>query len=90
MANAIAVFLGNMIPASAAGLIPLITALLGIPGLIFLGGNSYYFGILPVLASLAANYGISHVTMGNHGRCSYDSALYVLRHTSHCLALRTM
>lgn len=64
MANAIAVFLGNMIPASAAGLIPLITALLGIPGLIFLGGNSYYFGILPVLASLAANYGISHVTMG--------------------------
>ena len=41
--------------------------MVGIPGLIFLGPDAYYFGVLPVLATLAAEYGISAVTMGVAG-----------------------
>lgn len=46
------------------GMLPLLTAVLGIPGLIFLSSDGYYFGILPVLANLASLYGISMTAMG--------------------------
>lgn len=44
--------------------IPIFTAILGIPGLIFLSSDGYYFGILPVLAKVAAGFGVTSITMG--------------------------
>lgn len=64
MGDSIAQFLGGLVPAGQERLLPLFTAILGIPGLIFLSSDGYYFGILPVLASLASSYGISMTTMG--------------------------
>lgn len=67
MANGIAEFIGQSIPAGTANFLPLITAIAGIPGLIFLAPGPFYFGVMPLLASLAANYGISTETMGVAG-----------------------
>ena len=67
MTTGIAGFLGQIVPASSSNLLPLFAAVVGIPGLIFLGPDAYYFGVLPVLATLAAEYGISAVTMGVAG-----------------------
>jgi CitMHS family citrate-Mg2+:H+ or citrate-Ca2+:H+ symporter len=64
MGSSMAHFLGGLVPAGQEGLLPIFTAVLGIPGLIFLSSDGYYFGILPVLASLASSYGISMTTMG--------------------------
>lgn len=64
MGNGIAQFLGSLVPAGQEGMLPLLTAVLGIPGLIFLSSDGYYFGILPVLANLASLYGISMTAMG--------------------------
>lgn len=62
--DALANFLASLVPAGMENLLPLFTAILGIPGLIFLSSDGYYFGILPVLAGLASNYGIAASTMG--------------------------
>lgn len=64
MAAAIATSLGNLVPPGMGNLIPILTAVLGIPGLIFLSSDGYYFGILPVLAKVAADFGVSATTMG--------------------------
>lgn len=64
MGTGIANNLASFIPAGAEHLIPLITAVVGIPGLIFLSSDGFYFGILPVLASVANNFGISMEAMG--------------------------
>lgn len=64
MGTSLANWLASLIPAGHENLLPLFTAILGIPGLIFLSSDGYYFGILPVLASLATQYGISAQTMG--------------------------
>ena len=64
MGDGIASFLGSLIPAGQEHLLPLFTAVLGIPGMIFLSSDGYYFGILPVLANLASQYGISMTAMG--------------------------
>lgn len=64
MGDSIAQFLGGLIPSGQERLLPLFTAILGIPGLIFLSSDGYYFGILPVLANLATSYGISLTAMG--------------------------
>lgn len=64
MGTSIATFLGSLVPMQYANLLPIFTALLGIPGLIFLSSDGYYFGILPVLAQLAAAYGVSKTAMG--------------------------
>lgn len=64
MGDGIANFLATLVPAGCEQLLPLIVAVLGIPGLIFLSSDGYYFGILPVLAQLASSYGISMTAMG--------------------------
>ncbi len=64
MGDGMASFLASLVPAGFENLLPLIVAILGIPGLIFLSSDGYYFGILPVLAQLAASYGVSMTAMG--------------------------
>lgn len=64
MGTGIATSLGNLVPASMGNLIPIFTAILGIPGLIFLSSDGYYFGILPVLAKVAAGFGVPAIAMG--------------------------
>lgn len=64
MGDGIANFLGGLVPSGQEKLLPLFTAILGIPGMIFLSSDGYYFGILPVLAGLASDYGISMTAMG--------------------------
>lgn len=64
MAASIATSLGSLVPAGMGKFIPIFTAILGIPGLIFLSSDGYYFGILPVLAKVAAGFGVTSITMG--------------------------
>lgn len=64
MGDAIAAVLASIVPAGAARFIPYIIAILGIPLLIFTGPDVFYFGLVPVLAQLAAAYGISATTIG--------------------------
>ncbi|MBM6687921.1 TRAP transporter large permease subunit [Collinsella tanakaei] len=64
MGDDIAIFLASLVPSGMENLLPLFVAILGIPGMVFLSSDGYYFGILPVLAGLAAQYGISATAMG--------------------------
>jgi CitMHS family citrate-Mg2+:H+ or citrate-Ca2+:H+ symporter len=64
MGTSIATTLGNLVPPGMGKFIPIFTAVLGIPGLIFLSSDGYYFGILPVLAKVAAGFGVTSLTMG--------------------------
>jgi CitMHS family citrate-Mg2+:H+ or citrate-Ca2+:H+ symporter len=64
MGSSIATGLGSLVPPSMGNLIPIFTAILGIPGLIFLSSDGYYFGILPVLASVASSFGVPAIAMG--------------------------
>lgn len=64
MGSNIAQGLGSLVPAGMGNWLPIVTAVLGIPGLIFLSSDGYYFGILPVLAQLAATYGVTATAMG--------------------------
>lgn len=64
MGTSIATTLGNLVPPGMGKFIPIFTAILGIPGLIFLSSDGYYFGILPVLAKVAATFGVTSLTMG--------------------------
>ena len=64
MGSSIATSLGALVPQGMGNLLPIFTAILGIPGLIFLSSDGYYFGILPVLAQLASNYGVTATAMG--------------------------
>jgi CitMHS family citrate-Mg2+:H+ or citrate-Ca2+:H+ symporter len=64
MGASIATSLGSLVPAGMGNLIPIFTAVLGIPGLIFLSSDGYYFGILPVLAKVAATFGVPAIAMG--------------------------
>jgi citrate-Mg2+:H+ or citrate-Ca2+:H+ symporter, CitMHS family len=64
MGAAIATSLGSLVPTGMGNLLPIFTAILGIPGLIFLSSDGYYFGILPVLAKVAAGFGVPAIAMG--------------------------
>lgn len=64
MGDAIALTLGGLVPEGFEQALPLITALVGIPGLIALGSDGFYFGILPMLAEVAASFGIPATAMG--------------------------
>ena len=41
-----------------------ITALISLPGTFFMTNDAFYFGVLPVLAKAAANYGVTAAEMG--------------------------
>jgi CitMHS family citrate-Mg2+:H+ or citrate-Ca2+:H+ symporter len=64
MGAAIATSLGSLVPTGMGNMLPILVAVLGIPGLIFLSSDGYYFGILPVLAKVAAGFGVPAIAMG--------------------------
>lgn len=64
MSSDIANQLVSMIPESFGGYIPLILALISLPGLFFLPNDAFYFGILPVIAPIAYSYGATPVQIG--------------------------
>lgn len=58
MTDALAQSVVAMIPDAAGQHIPLITAILSAPFTFFLSNDAFYFGVVPVLAQAAAEYGI--------------------------------
>lgn len=58
MISAMADTMLRVVPESLGGFIPLFTAIIGIPLSFFMSNDAYFFGILPVLAESAAQYGI--------------------------------
>lgn len=59
MSDAMALSLVKMIPESMGQYMALLTALISAPLTFLVTNDTYYFGIVPVLAKIAANYGIS-------------------------------
>ncbi len=59
MSDAMALSLINMIPPSFGPYMALITAFISIPATFFLTNDTYYFAVVPLLAKIAGNYGIS-------------------------------
>lgn len=64
MSTAIANQLVSMIPENLGSYIPLILALVSLPGLFFLPNDAFYFGLLPVIAPIAYSYGATPVQIG--------------------------
>ncbi|MFQ8432841.1 CitMHS family transporter [Amaricoccus sp. W119] len=58
MTDALAKSVVNVIPTEAGPYLPLITAVISAPFTFFLSNDAFYFGIVPVLAQAAAEYGI--------------------------------
>jgi CitMHS family citrate-Mg2+:H+ or citrate-Ca2+:H+ symporter len=56
-------WLVTIIPDALGPSLAVITGLLSIPMTFFMSNDAFYFGMLPVLADSAANYGISPVEM---------------------------
>ncbi|MGC0239578.1 SLC13 family permease [Arthrobacter sp. SD76] len=63
MTTAMATTLIGGIPEELGGLIPVAAALIGIPLSFFMANDAYFFGIVPVLAESAAQYGIPAIDM---------------------------
>lgn len=58
MTEALATSVVSIIPDSAGRFLPLITAVISAPFTFFLSNDAFYFGVVPVLAQAAAEYGI--------------------------------
>lgn len=58
MTDALAQSVVNAIPATWGAQLPLITAVISAPFTFFLSNDAFYFGVVPVLAHAAAQYGI--------------------------------
>jgi CitMHS family citrate-Mg2+:H+ or citrate-Ca2+:H+ symporter len=67
MIEAMAQVVLSAVPQSLGEYIPLITALFGIPLSFFMANDAYFFGVLPVLASSAAAYGIDPMEIARAG-----------------------
>jgi len=63
MVTAMAAWITQVIPSSMGPFLAVITGVLSIPFTFFMSNDAFYFGILPVLAESAANYGITPVEM---------------------------
>jgi CitMHS family citrate-Mg2+:H+ or citrate-Ca2+:H+ symporter len=63
MVDAMSSWLVTIIPDALGPSLAVITGLLSIPMTFFMSNDAFYFGMLPVLADSAANYGISPVEM---------------------------
>ncbi|WP_264990184.1 CitMHS family transporter [Lysinibacillus piscis] len=64
MVGAMANSLVAIIPDSMGPHLPVITALTSMPFTFFMSNDAYYFGVLPIIAEAASNYGISAVELG--------------------------
>lgn len=53
-----------VLPAGVMPMLPIIVAVLGVPMSLLFGPDAYYFGLLPVLASVGSTYGIDPVVLG--------------------------
>lgn len=53
-----------VLPAGIMPVLPIIVAVLGVPMSLLFGPDAYYFGLLPVLASVGSTYGIDPVILG--------------------------
>ncbi|WP_406690778.1 citrate:proton symporter [Saccharopolyspora sp. ID03-671] len=67
MVDAMATSLLSIVPNSLGGLIPLFTALIGLPLSFFMSNDAYFFGILPVLAESASHHGIEAYEIARAG-----------------------
>lgn len=63
MVTAMADWLVDIIPTELGPFLAVITGVLSIPMTFFMSNDAFYFGILPVLAESAANFGIEPVEM---------------------------
>ncbi|WP_308817361.1 CitMHS family transporter [Pseudonocardia alni] len=57
----------SVVPEGMGSLIPLLTALIGLPLSFFMSNDAYFFGVLPVLAESAAQHGISGYEIARAG-----------------------
>ena len=64
MSDAIAQSLIDMIPESMGSHFGLITSFISIPGTFFLSNDAFYFGIVPILADAAREYGFTNLQIG--------------------------
>ncbi|MFB5661254.1 CitMHS family transporter [Alteribacillus sp. HJP-4] len=64
MIEAMAGSMVNFVPNSWGGAFPVILAFIAMPLSLLFDPDSFYFGVLPVLAGVAENFGIEPVTMG--------------------------
>jgi len=63
MVDAMAGWVTTVIPTALGPYMAVITGILSIPFTFFMSNDAFYFGILPILAESAANYGIAPVEM---------------------------
>ncbi len=64
MADALAVSMTKLIPASFGRFWGLIVAILSAPGTFFLSNDAFYYGVLPVLAQAGEQYGFTALELG--------------------------
>lgn len=63
MVEAMAQWLVSIIPGSLGPSMAVVTAVLSVPLTFFMSNDAFYFGVLPVLAETAGNYGIGPAEM---------------------------
>ncbi|AWZ26864.1 citrate:proton symporter [Rhodococcus pyridinivorans] len=63
MVESMALWLTGVVPDALGPFLAVITGLLSIPTTFFMTNDAFYFGVLPVLAETAAQYGIEPVEM---------------------------
>jgi citrate-Mg2+:H+ or citrate-Ca2+:H+ symporter, CitMHS family len=63
MVEAMAHWLIEMIPSGLGSHLAVITGVLSLPFTFFMSNDAFYFGVMPVLAEAASNYGIEPVEM---------------------------
>lgn len=64
MVDAMAQSFVNMIPHALGPNLPVITAITSMPFTFFISNDAYYFGILPLITSAAAHFGVPAAEMG--------------------------
>lgn len=64
LADAMAVHMTQLIPASLGNHFPIITAVLSCFGTFFLSNDAFYYGVLPLLSQAGYAYGFIPLTMG--------------------------
>ncbi len=64
MIEAMAAAAVSVIPAGAAGYLPVVAAVTGMPLSLVFTPDAYYFGVLPVLAQAASSFGVDPVLVG--------------------------